>query len=472
MREDKSIDANVEVNEMSLEKILPENLRQRIQGKISGKLTWQRNKSGDDIASEGDLNLTGASLHDLSIFKELTDLHENPDLQDFTLDQASFHYVLHGGRLVLNLHARATGKFNLTGTITYDLKSKVADLDLSVDELPLKIWMPSEFKPRYSGVAKAALKWHGQLDTVKDSIATMALNLDGTHISNPVLLRRFLAKQGFRAPDEIQLDKAQFTFNYQNETFSLMQADLVAPGIMNAQLSGSLTNEKALTATMDWQGMKLQDWLPVKFANHLSGDLDGHLTLAVRKWKFGDGSYGGDVHLLNGELSYTSIQSVLARFLNARPLLKMPLTRTQLTWTWDKRTLNVNGIAIRGANDIGVKGDFAIGGDGELFGLLWVGTKPEYLKWLPDAETTVFTHKEDGLAWAKVKLSGTMKKPGQDLGTQVLAQLKWHPLAMAALGVKLVSWYVGDWFGAAEEWKRPEQASVKVKSAITPAKAN
>ena len=47
--------------------------------------------------------------------------------------------------------------------------------------------------------------------------------------------------------------------------------------------------------------------------------------------------------------------------------------------------------------------------------MLWIGTKPEYLTWLPDAEKTVFMRHEDGLVWAKVKVSGTLKKPEQDL---------------------------------------------------------
>ena len=89
----------------------------------------------------------------------------------------------------------------MKGTVVYNLKTKMADLDLAFDQLPLKTWLPPDFKPRYSGVASATLKWHGQLNTKEGSSATIGINLDGTHISNPVLLRKFLATRGFRAPD-------------------------------------------------------------------------------------------------------------------------------------------------------------------------------------------------------------------------------------------------------------------------------
>jgi hypothetical protein len=59
------------------------------------------------------------------------------------------------------------------------------------------------------------------------------------------------------------------------------------------------------------------------------------------------------------------------------------------------------------------------------------------------------------LRWARVKVSGTAKDPKQDLSAQILGQLHKHPLALFSLSGKLISWYVGDAFGAGEEWKRP-----------------
>ena len=462
MREDKSIHADVEVNEMPIEKILPENLRPLIHGNVSGLLTWYRTPDGNDVLSDGDLKLTGASISNLSVFAEVAELAENPDLQKFDFSEMKVHYHLEHNRLSLQLDARSPGKFHLSGTVVYDTKTKLTDLDLALDELPLKIWLPSEFKSRYDGVAKATMKWHGQLDTKKESVGAISVNLDGSHISDPKLLRELLEKKGFRTPEEIQFDKAQFDFTYANEIYTLTQAQLVAPGVLSAQLAGSLAPGAALQATMDWQGLVVQDWLPDTLAQELSGKLDGHVALAVQHWQFSDGSYGGDVRLLNGELQYTPTQSMIARFLNERELLKIPLTRVQLAWTLDDRDISVKGIDLRGGDAIGVKGDLRSNDATGLSGLVWIGTKPEYLTWLPEAEKTVFARREAGLVWAKVRLSGTLKQPQQDLSAQIIAQLKRHPLAILALGGKLVSWYVGNLFGAAEEWKRPATPSVEV----------
>ena len=185
------------MNEISIEKILPESLRPLVHGNISGNIKWHRDANGENISSEGDLSLTHAGIDNLSVFKELKDLHNNPDLQDFTFDVATCHYVLANGHLKLDLKAQDTGsKFNLSGTVDYDLKTKVTDLNLVFDQLPMKIWLPSQFKSRFDGMANATLKWHGQLDTKEGSVATISVGFDGTHISNPILLRKFLTSKG------------------------------------------------------------------------------------------------------------------------------------------------------------------------------------------------------------------------------------------------------------------------------------
>lgn len=462
MREDKSIDATVAVNEMDIEKILPENLRPLIHGKISGNLVWKRNQAGDNVTSDGDLKFTHANIDNLSIFKTVADLNSNPDLHEFDFSEAKCHYHLDSGEVTLQLDARAEGKFHLTGTIGYNLKTKVADLDVVFDGLPLKVWLPADFKSRYSGEAKATMQWHGQLDTKKDSTAAITVNLDGTHISDPLLLRKLLEKQGLRTPEEIPFDTAQLSFTYADEIFKCTGAKLVAPGVINAQLVGSLAPGNDLTATLDWQGLMIQDWLPEKLARQFSGALGGHATLAVQQWKFGNGSYGGSMSLIDGNVEYTSPQSLLARFLDQRRLLQEPLTRMQVTWSLDNRDVSVRDIDIRLGDDMGVKGDLDSDDEKGLSGHLWLGMKPQYLTWLPDAEKLIFTRSEDGLVWAPVKVSGTLKKPQQDLTGKIVDDLKSHPLALLGLGGKALSWYVGNWFGEQQKWQRPPVKNVEV----------
>lgn len=456
MRENKEIEAIVEVNEMPIEQMLPENLAPLIHGRATGHLVWKRDKTGNDVLSEGQVSLSGARIDDLSVFKQLALLHGNPDLQNFAFETFTVKFKMRNGQFTAEIVAVAPKKFTLRGTITYDQKTKQAGIEVTFTDLPLKTWMPSDFKPRYEGTAWAWLKWHGQLDSIKDSSGAVSINLDNTHINNPVMLRKFLATKGLRAPDDLLLKTAQLDFTYNDQTFQLMRAQLDVPGVMNATASATLTTpENSLDGDVDWQNLTLANWLPEKIARQISGDLKGGVKFHVQQFKYKDGSYSGAIELTRGQLSYTSVQSMFARFVNDRRLLEIPITKARCVYTWTDNALAISQIDLRGADDIGITGNMTMDRDGKLTGTLWVGTKPVYLQSLMGLADGVFTRKESGLNWAKVTLSGTGKEPKQDLSKQLMAQLGKHPLTVIGLGGKAVSWYVGDMFGEADDWKRP-----------------
>ena len=218
--------------------------------------------------------------------------------------------------------------------------------------------MPTEFKPRYSGMATATMKWSGNLKSFKDSAGAVSLNLDGTRITDPVLLKKFLEAKGLRAPDEINFKTAQLDFAYHDQAFQLTRCQLDAPGFLTINGKGTLTSpDNTLDADMTWQGLVLQDWLPEKMAQEISGIINGGVKFHVQQWKLKDGSYGGDVQMVDGQLHYTSVQSMFARLVKDPRLLKIPLTRALFSWTWNADGLAVNGIDIRGGDAFGVLGN-------------------------------------------------------------------------------------------------------------------
>ena len=93
---------------------------------------WKRNADGSNVTSEGDLKLTDAGIDNLSVFKEVTALSENPDLNDFPFSDATCHYRLDNGVLTLQLNSRSPGKFHIAGSIAFNVKTKMTDLDLAL----------------------------------------------------------------------------------------------------------------------------------------------------------------------------------------------------------------------------------------------------------------------------------------------------------------------------------------------------
>ncbi len=455
-RENKEIEAIVEVTEMPIEQMLPEHLAPLIHGRATGHLVWKRDKTGNDVLSEGEVSHSGARIDDVSVFKQLALLHGNPDLQNFKFDTFTVKFQMRNGDFRADIVAVAPDKFSLSGMVTYNRKTKQASIEAVFKDLPLKTWMPSEFKPRYFGVGWASLHWRGQLDQIKDSSGEVSVNLDGARITDPAMLKQFLATKGLRAPDELNFKTAQLDFSYHDDTFELTRAQLDLPGVMTANATATFTPpEKSLDGELTWEGLTLANWLPEKIANQISGDLNGGVKFYVRQWKYKDGSYAGSIELTRGQLSYTPVQSVFARFVNDRRLLEIPVTRARCVYSWVDGALAITEIDLRGGSDIGITGDLTLDKAGNISGTLWVGTKPVYLKSLMGLADGVFTRNDAGLRWAKVTISGTAKEPKQDLSKQLMAQLGKNPAALFGLGGKMVSWYVGNIFGEKDDWKRP-----------------
>jgi hypothetical protein len=463
MRDNKAIEASGQVTEIPIEQILPEDLRAVVHGRATGQVTWKRDATGKELDSDGRLSLDGARLDNLSVFRQLVLLHGNPDLAGFAFDRAACEFHLHQGHAQLKLDASSPGKLALTGAVDYDLATRLAKIDLAITDLPLRTWLPAEFKPDAAGFAEAHLQWQGQLRTMRDSAGHVTLSLDGGSLRTPDILRRLLAAKKLRAPDDIQFKTAEMDLHYRDQIFELTRGDFDLPGILSAQVSGRLLAGTHLDAQLAWQGLTIDEWLPPGLADEFSGAIHGTAHLQVEHWKMADGSYAGTIRLVDGQLRYTPFQSLLARFLNDRSLLELPLTRASFAWMWSGQRLTVSNLDLATAGyRFGVRGDLAVEPDRTLSGTLWIGTRPEYVRKMAGLGDDVFFPGGDGLRWARVNLSGTVKKPKQDLASQIIGQLGRHPGAVFTLGLKGVSWYVGNWFGAEKDWQRPARGDVTV----------
>ena len=101
------------------------------------------------------------------------------------------------------------------------------------------------------------------------------------------------------------------------------------PGILNAQISGTLLAGTLLKAHDGVAGPDDRRLAAGELAEEFSGAVQGEAKMEVRKWKLGNGGYAGHIRLVDGRLSYTPFQSLLARFLNDRGLLDLALDRAR-----------------------------------------------------------------------------------------------------------------------------------------------
>ena len=120
------------------------------------------------------------------------------------------------------------------------------------------------------------------------------------------------------------------------------------------------------------------------------------------------------------------------------------MTAASCRWRQDENGLFLDDIEVLAPGQAGLRGSLRIAPDGQMNGTILVGLPESSLHWLPDATTTVFARSEDGLHWCTMQVSGTEHKPETDFTAQVLRQLEKHPVAMAELAARGISWWLGD----------------------------
>lgn len=107
--------------------------------------------------------------------------------------------------------------------------------------------------------------------------------------------------------------------------------------------------------------------------------------------------------------------------------------------------LEIRKLVLQSSGLLRIEGDLDIKGRG-LNGTLQAGVSTDALRWMPGAQTQVFTESRSsgppGFAWTEVRLTGTLDAPREDLSNRLLAamgkELIAAPLGMAEKGIEVL----------------------------------
>ena len=222
------------------------------------------------------------------------------------------------------------------------------------------------------------------------------------------------------------------------------QIDLHGSGTWNMETS-------AATASLTAQRVPLGAYLPASIAGRLRGELGGQVDWAWRGTDVAGGRGGGTLQITGGQLTGFQFQKFLDRFLKSDVYTNIEIAKAGCHWRQDESGLHLDNLNVLAPGQAGLRGSVHVAPDGTLRGTVLAGLPASSLKWLPGAETSVFARQQDGLHWASIELSGTVKKPANNFTAQVMRQLEKHPLAMAELALRGLSWWLGDVLGTPRE---------------------
>jgi hypothetical protein len=324
-RGDKGIDAEAGFEALPIERLLPEGLRGRLDGRLGGNLTYGSDRSGGNPASAGEVRLAGGVLRDWGDAGKFERLVDPRVFEDLAFRDFGFRYDLRDGVFrVEDLVCEVDGLLRLDGGVVYREDGRTVGFDAAIGGVVLGDWLEAGLRERLGGTLGGEVRWTGSAANLLKGTGGGTLRLDGGWL----------------------------------------------------------------------RGFRFQDFL----CRFLKDDGYGNLALA----------------------------------------------EASLDWEADGGGVVVRKIDVVAKGLAGLRGGVRVDADGGLGGEVLVGLPASSLEWLPRARETVFARQEDGLWWATVTLGGTIHEPRNDFTRQVMAELRKHPLAMAGLAARGLSWWLGD----------------------------
>ena len=201
-----------------------------------------------------------------------------------------------------------------------------------------------------------------------------------------------------------------------------------------------MREDKHVDMQLDFGGVPVAPWLPKDIDGDIKGSAQGHVTWKGTDQTIEASSGEGELRVTRGELIELPLLEFLAAATARKSLKAITLTDCEVKFRWKYPRFEIYQLDLVGEEKVSIRGSIEVN-KSALSGEIDLGLAPTYLDWLPKAKEEIFTREQDGMVWTKVKLSGTLKEPVDDLTPRLAATLKKDPAAATGLFLR----GVGEW---------------------------
>ena len=177
----------------------------------------------------------------------------------------------------------------------------------------------------------------------------------------------------------------------------------------NWGFKGRLTN-------LDLRHVLSHDW-----AGRVSGILEGDYDISAK----GSAPLALEIaaRIKNGVLQNIPVLDRVADFTHTDRFRRVVLDEASGNVSHQGDTTRITRLTLQSNGLVRVEGEVLLKGR-DIEGELYVGVFPETLRWIPGAQTHVFTERmrdgPPGFVWTRVKITGSMDDPKEDLSSRLL----------------------------------------------------
>lgn len=212
--------------------------------------------------------------------------------------------------------------------------------------------------------------------------------------------------------------------SYHQAQLFITQGRLQLPDEGTLDVSGDIgfTERSTVNLQTNFKGIRSNLLLPENWRARLTGNLSGNFKLKGDLNGRELLSAEGSMHLTNGKLEALPILDQIALFTHTEQFRQIILQKSSADISWNKSELNIDHLLLESEGLLRIEGDGRCKiVNGMVDGNFQVGIIPSSLRWLPGAQSKVFTTQREGYLWTNLHLSGPVDHPNEDLSPRLIA---------------------------------------------------
>jgi hypothetical protein len=194
-----------------------------------------------------------------------------------------------------------------------------------------------------------------------------------------------------------------------------------------------LKEERGITASADFASLQVAPWLPEKMRENLRGHFSGHFDYKSTGTGLETAKASGHLSLAGGVIHNLKAWRTFVAATKSPDPGDVPLDVCQTDVKLENGAISLENLEVESKGIFHLAGHATMAKDKTLSGELQLGVTDAYLKWLPSTETKIFTRVEGHYHVAVIQLSGTSKKPQQDLSPRIVKEIGNHPFVALKL---------------------------------------
>lgn len=179
--------------------------------------------------------------------------------------------------------------------------------------------------------------------------------------------------------------------------------------------SGHGVDLRARLSQVDLAPFLSGDWR-ARLHGKASGDVRVISSLPAK----GPVELSGTLQLEQARLEALPVLNQVALFTRTEQFRSVKLSKATARFKRDGHGLTVDQIIAESTGLIRIEGSFFVANQ-QIDGLFDVGVAPSTLQWLPGSQERVFTISRDGYLWTKMRLTGPVDSPKEDLSNRLVA---------------------------------------------------